>query len=99
VNVAQRIVGTPSSYRFPRYFTLDVSLEKRFHLMGYYLALRGTVEDITGRNNANFVENNVDAPNFGSFGGTSHRAFTARIRFLGRSGPKNSSQTSQPKKP
>lgn len=93
VNSLQQIVGPAQSFRFPRYFTLALSLERRFHLFGYYLALRGTVENITSNSNPTSVENNVDAPNFLTFSGTGHRSVTARIRFLGHSKAKDSNGT------
>ena len=39
----------PDAQRFPDYFSLNLQLEKRFHLFGYYLALRGGFDNITGR--------------------------------------------------
>ena len=84
VNQNQEIVGTPNSRRFPDYFALNLFLERRFTLRGYNLALRGGFEDITGRRNPFAVDNNIDSPNFLQFEGATRRAFTARIRFLGR---------------
>lgn len=91
INNAQQIAGTAQSYRFPDYFDLSISLEKRFHLMGYYLALRGTVSNVTSNSNPTFVDNNIDSPTFLTFQGTAHRSATARIRFLGRSQAKDGS--------
>jgi hypothetical protein len=84
VNQNQQIVGGVDSHRFPAYAALNPGLELRFTFRGYALALRGVAENITDRQNPFFVVNNVDATNFGQFGGFSGRAFTARIRFLGR---------------
>ncbi len=85
VNQDQVIVGQADANRFPRYFTLGISGERRFHIAGVYLALRGTLENITNQRNANSVVNNINAPNFLQFSGLGHRVFTGRIRFLGRS--------------
>lgn len=84
MNEEQELVGLPDSQRFPRFFLLNMHLEKRFRLFGYELAIRGGFNDVTGRGNPSVVENNINAPNFGQFGGLQHRAFTGRIRFLGR---------------
>jgi hypothetical protein len=84
VNQEQELVGAPNSRRFPAYFTLDTHLERRFHLLGYYLALRAGVNNLTNRKNPTVVNNNVDSAEFLTFGGTQHRAFTGRIRFLGK---------------
>jgi hypothetical protein len=76
--------------RFPTYFTLNTHLEKRFHAFGFYWALRGGFDNITGRRNYGNVNNDIDAQctsctnHFLTFSGYSGRAFTGRIRFLGR---------------
>ena len=84
VNQNQQIVGAADAHRFPAYAALNPGLELRFTFRGYALALRGVAENVTDRKNPFFVINNVDASNFGQFGGFSGRAFTARIRFVGR---------------
>lgn len=84
VNQNQQIAGLPYSQRFPTYFSLSPGLEWRFTFRGYALALRGVAENVTDRQNPAFVNNNVDSPNYATFGGFSGRAFTGRIRFLGR---------------
>src|SRR2546430_12251280 len=46
-NDQQQLVDRPGSHRFPEYFSLNVQLEKRFHFLGYYWAVRGGFNDIT----------------------------------------------------
>jgi hypothetical protein len=100
VNQLQEVAGTAQSYRFPSYFTLTLSLEKRFRIFGYYLALRGSVENITSNSNPMYVNNNIDSAGFLTFEGTGHRAATARIRLLGRSkGKTRKTSASGPDKP
>jgi len=87
----QQLIGTPGSHRFPEYFSLNLQLEKRFHLFGYHLALRGGFDNITGRCNPYVVNSvivnsadptlNHPEPTFTACQG---RAFTSRIRLLGR---------------
>jgi hypothetical protein len=81
----QELIGSPGSRRYPGYFSLNVQLEKRFQFMGYYLAVRGGFDNITGRCNPYVVNNIIDSthpePTFAACQG---RAFTSRIRFLGR---------------
>lgn len=82
----QQLIGPPGAQRFPQYFSLNLQLEKRFHLFGYYLALRGGFDNITGRCNPYLVDNILDPlthpqPTFTACEG---RAFTSRIRLLGR---------------
>lgn len=80
----QQLYGPPDSYRFPTYFTLNLQLEKRFHLFGYYWALRGGFDDITDRKNYLVVNNDVNSPQFLTFSNYVGRTFESRIRFLGR---------------
>ncbi len=61
VNSRQQIQGNPDSYRFPTYFSLNVHLEKRFHLFGAFWAVRGGLDNLTDHRNPLFVNNNVDA--------------------------------------
>lgn len=84
VNQNQQIVGAPYSNRFPSYFALNPGLEFRFSFRGYALALRGVAENVTDRKNPAFVNNNISSTNYATYGGFDGRAFTARIRFLGR---------------
>jgi hypothetical protein len=79
-----QIVGQADSFRFPRYFTVALAAERRFHFRTLYLAIRATAENVTGRENPIFVNNNVDSPHFLTFSGLGHRNFSGRIRFLGR---------------
>lgn len=81
----QQLIGKPGAQRFPDYFSLNLQLEKRFHLLGYYLALRGGFDNITGRCNP-FVVNSVLDPTHATptFSACESRAFTSRIRLLGR---------------
>jgi len=82
----QELIGKAGAQRFPEYFSLNLQLEKRFHLLGYFLALRGGFDDITGRCNpfvVNSVIDPVSHPN-PTFTACQGRAFTSRIRLLGR---------------
>lgn len=84
VDQQQRLVGDLNSLRFPDYFTLNTHLERRFTLFSYILALRAGFNNVTNRQNPTVVNNNLDSPQFLTFGGTEHRVFTGRIRFIGR---------------
>ena len=85
LNDQQQLVSAPGAERFPYYFSLNLQLEKRFHLFGYYLALRGGFDNINGRCNP-FVVNSVIDPSHPqpTFTACEGRAFTSRIRLLGR---------------
>jgi carboxypeptidase family protein/TonB-dependent receptor-like protein len=91
LNDQHELIGTPGSQRFPGYFSLNVQLEKKFHLFHNYWALRGGFDNITGRCDP-FVVNNVivNSPDpslnhpIPTFTACQGRAFTSRIRLLGR---------------
>jgi hypothetical protein len=80
-----QIHGKVGAERFPDYFTLNVQLEKRFHFLGYYLALRGGFDNITGRCDPFVVDGIIDSTHqVPTFSACLGRAFTSRIRLLGR---------------
>jgi hypothetical protein len=84
VNKQRQLAELPGLHRFPTYFSLNLFLEKRFHLFGKYWAVRGGFNNITGRKNPLYVNNVSDSPEFLTFGGFTHRSFTTRIRLLSR---------------
>jgi hypothetical protein len=84
INQQQQLVRPPGAYRFPTYFTLNPHIEKRFHALGFYWALRGGFDNITNSQNPFTVNNIAGSPDFLRFTDFDTRAFTARIRFLGR---------------
>ena len=84
VDQNQNLIGLPGSHRFPDFFSLNLFLERRFRLFGYEWAIRGGFDNITNHQNPGVVINNIDSPRFLTFEGVQGRAFTGRIRFLGR---------------
>jgi len=84
VNEQEELVEPPGSRRFPTWFTLNTHIERRFHALGYYWAIRGGFNNVTGRKNWIFVNNDIDSPDFLTYSVYNGRAFTGRIRFLGR---------------
>ena len=84
-NGGQQLVGSPNERRFPDYFSLNVHVEYRFTLFHHVMAVRGGFDNITGHENPYLVDNNTSSPTFLKFGGSRGRAFTTRIRFLGKS--------------
>ncbi len=84
VNQQQQLVRPPGVYRFPTYITLNPHIEKRFHALGFFWALRGGFDNVTNRQNPYTVNNILGSPQFLQFSNFDRRAFTARIRFLGR---------------
>lgn len=84
INQQQFLVGAPNSFRFPTFASLTIGLEKKFTFRNRIFAVRLAVINILDRANPDVVINNVDAPNYGTFTGGQGRAFTARLRFVGR---------------
>jgi len=84
VNQQQFLVGAANSRRFPDYASVNIGLEKKFRFRGYLFAVRGSAINVLGRQNADVVVNNVDAPNVLTFYGGQGRAFTGRLRFIGK---------------
>ena len=88
VNQQQFLIGAPNSLRFPNYASLNISLEKKFRFGKYLFAIRGSVINLADRQNPTVVVNNIDAvgvtPGFLNFSGGQGRAFTGRLRFLGK---------------
>ena len=83
-NDQQQLVQPTQFLRFPTYFSLNPFIETRFHLFKRYWAIRGGFENITGRKNPGYVNNDINSPQFLTFGAFGHRAFTTRIRLVGR---------------
>ena len=84
VNEQQQLLEPPGSRRFPTWLTLNTHVEKRFHALGYYWALRGGFNNVTGHKNWINVNNDRSSPDFLTYSVYNGRAFTGRIRFLGR---------------
>ncbi len=85
LNDQQELISPPGADRYPYYFALNLQLEKRFHLFGYYLALRGGFDNITDRCNPYVVDSVIDASHLTpTFTACQGRSFTSRIRLLGR---------------
>ncbi len=84
VNQEQQLAGPLGSNRFPAYINLNLGLEKRFHFRHQEWALRLAVINVSDHQNSIAVINNVDAPNFLTFAGSEKRAFTFRLRLVGK---------------
>jgi len=79
-----QLSGLPNGYRYPSYFSVNVGVEKRFYFYRYQWAGRVSVINVTAHHNYTSVINNVDASNFLTFAGGQRRAFTGRLRLVGR---------------
>ncbi|MGZ7083573.1 MAG: carboxypeptidase regulatory-like domain-containing protein [Candidatus Angelobacter sp.] len=79
-----QIVFGPGQFRFPDFFTLNATVERKFGFRGYRWAARIGIDNLTNRENPSVVDNNINSPGFLSFFGTDHRTLNGRIRFLGK---------------
>lgn len=84
INQTQQLVGAPNTRRFPNYFALNLHVERRFPLLGLNWAARVGFNNITNRQNASEINNNLDSAQFLRLGGIQGRTLNARLRFLGR---------------
>ena len=84
VDSQYRLAGDANSFRYPAFFSVNAAAEKRFRFRGHEWAFRLSAINLTGHRNYNSVINNVDAQDFLTFAGGQHRAYTARIRLVGR---------------
>jgi hypothetical protein len=78
------LYGPPEAGRLPGYFNLNLHLERQFHALHYLWAWRVGVNNLTNSGNPNYVNNVIGTPAFLTYGRGSPRAFTMRLRMLGR---------------
>jgi hypothetical protein len=78
------LVGRPNGVRYPDYFSANLHLEKQFRAMHYLWAWRFGVDNLTNNGNPNTVNNVLGTPDFRTYGRGQARAFSVRLRFLGR---------------
>jgi hypothetical protein len=78
------LVGPPNSRRYPDYFNINLHLEREFRALHYLWAWRFGFNNLTNTLNANAVNNVMGTPQFLTYGRGQARAFTVRLRFLGR---------------
>jgi hypothetical protein len=75
----------PGTFRLPTYYSVNLQFEKRFHRFGRYWALRGGFDNVTNHANAQLANGVLDSAHpFPSYIDGNGRAFTGRIRYLGR---------------
>ena len=78
------LVGKPNSRRYPDYFNVNLHFERRFRALHYLWAWRFGYNNLTGNLNANVVDNIMGSPKFLTYGRGQARAFSVRLRLLGR---------------
>jgi hypothetical protein len=79
------LIGQPNARRYPDYFSINLHLERQFRAIHYVWAWRFGFDNLTNNGNPNFVNNVFGSPQFLTYGRGQQRAFSVRLRFLGRS--------------
>jgi hypothetical protein len=78
------LVGAPNSRRYPYYFNINLHLERQFRALHYLWAWRFGYNNLTNNLNPNVVNNVIGTPQFLTYGQGQARAFSVRLRLLGR---------------
>jgi hypothetical protein len=78
------LLGRPNDHRYPNYFSINLHFERQFRAIHYLWAWRFGFDNITNNGNPNFVNNVSGTPQFLTYGRGQARAFSVRLRFLGR---------------
>lgn len=78
------MVGPPGSRRYPNYFDINLHLERQFRALHYLWAWRFGYNNLTNSLNPNVVNNVIGTPQFLTYGRGQARAFSVRLRLLGR---------------
>ncbi len=78
------LVGAPNSRRFPDYFNINLHFERQFRALHYLWAWRFGFNNLTNNGNPNVVNNVAGTPAFLTYGRGQARAFSVRLRLLGR---------------
>ena len=78
------LVGSPNSRRYPDYFNINLHLERKFRALHYLWAWRFGYNNLTANLNPNIVNNVQGTARFLTYGRGQARAFSVRLRLLGR---------------
>ncbi len=84
VDEAGMLIGDPNSWRLPYYFNVNFHLERQFRALHYLWAWRFGYNNLTNNENPNVVNNVLGGPHFLTYGRGQARAFSVRLRLLGR---------------
>jgi len=84
VDEGGNLVGPPNGMRFPDYFNINLHLERQFRALHYLWAWRFGFNNLTNNGNPNVVNNVIGTPEFLTYGRGQVRAFSVRLRLLGR---------------
>jgi hypothetical protein len=77
-------VGPPGADRYPGYFNVNLHFERKFMAFHYLWAWRFGFNNLTNNGNPITVNNVMGTPEFQTYGRGQVRAFSVRLRMLGR---------------
>jgi hypothetical protein len=78
------LLGQPNSRRLPAYFDINLHFERQFRALHYLWAWRFGYNNLTNNSNPNNVNNVFGTTRFLTYGRGQARAFSVRLRLLGR---------------
>jgi hypothetical protein len=78
------MAGAPNSRRYPDYFNINLHFERQFRALHYLWAWRCGYNNLMANLNPNVVNNVEGTPQFLTYGRGQARAFSVRLRLLGR---------------
>jgi hypothetical protein len=78
------LIGSPNDRRYPDYFSINLHFERQFRAIHYLWAWRFGFDNLTNNGNPNAVNNVFGTPQFLTYARGQSRAFSVRLRFLGR---------------
>lgn len=84
VNDEGLMVGAPNRLRLPGYFNINLHFERKFRALHYLWAWRFGFNNITNNGNPDTVNSNIDSPYYLTYGRGQLRAFSVRLRLLGK---------------
>jgi hypothetical protein len=77
-------IAAPGSRRYPDYFNINLHFERKFQALRCLWAWRFGFNNLTNNGNPNAVNNVQGTPQFLTYGRGQIRAFSVRLRMLGR---------------
>jgi hypothetical protein len=78
------LVGSPGAVRYPDYFNVNLHFERKFMALHYLWAWRFGFNNLTNNGNPVTVNNVIGTSNYLTYGRGQVRAFSVRLRMLGR---------------
>lgn len=83
IDEEQQIIGDKNTHRFPDYFRFDALLSKRFRFTKKFdVMAQGGAINLTNHFNPQYVQNNIDARDFGSYYDSEEISLQLQLRLV-----------------